>query len=107
GKVEGKITVKGSLILGDGAMVSSEIDGDTVIVGGEVNGKILGHQKVQLLKSSVVTGNIVTPSLIIEEGARFNGSSKMTSEADAVSTVSHAYSDEEGEEKRPAVMAVK
>lgn len=100
GKVEGKITVKGSLILGEGAMISSEIEGDTVVVGGKVNGKITAHQKVQLLKTSVFTGDINTPSLLIEDGAQFNGSCKMTS-AGAMPSFHHT----EQEEKRPAVMA--
>lgn len=102
GKVEGKITVKGSLILGEGAMISSEIEGDTVVVGGKVNGKITAHQKVQLLKTSVFTGDITTPSLVIEEGAQFNGSCKMTT-ASVMPSFYHA----EQEEKRPLVMAVK
>jgi len=77
GKVEGKVRVKGSLILGDGAEVSSEVVGDTIIVGGRVSGRITAHQKVQLLKTSVVSSDIHTPSLIIEEGAQFNGTTKM------------------------------
>ncbi len=77
GKVEGKVSVKGSLILGDGAEVSSEVIGDTIIVGGRVKGRITAHHKVQLLKTSVVSSDIHTPSLVIEEGAQFNGASKM------------------------------
>ncbi len=103
GIVEGKVTAKGSLVLGDGAVISSEIDGDLITVGGKVNGKIIGHQKVQLLKSSVVTGEIMTPSLIIEEGAQFNGTSKMTEEGNTISTMTRM----DEAEKRPAVMAVK
>ncbi|MEO2054603.1 MAG: polymer-forming cytoskeletal protein [Nitrospira sp.] len=103
GKVDGKIKVKGSLVLGEGADISSEIDGDHIIVGGKVSGRIVGHQKVQLLKSSVVSGEIVTPSLTIEEGAQFNGTSKMTKEVGATSTVTQT----DEETKRPIVMAVK
>ncbi len=77
GKVDGKIQVTGSLILGDSAEVSSEIVGETVIVGGRVKGKITAHQKVQLLKTSVVSSDIHTPSLVIEEGAQFNGATSM------------------------------
>lgn len=102
GKVEGKITVKGSLILGEGAMISSEIEGDTVVVGGKVHGKIMAHQKVQLLKTSVFTGDITTPSLLIEDGAQFNGSCKMIS-----MSAMPSFQTSEQEEKRPAVMAVK
>ncbi len=102
GRVEGKITVKGSLILGEGAMISSEIEGDTVVVGGKVTGKITAHQKVQLLKTSIFNGDITTPSLLIEDGAQFNGTCKMTS-VSAMPSFQHSQQ----EEKRPAVMAVK
>lgn len=79
GKVEGKITVNGTLILGEGADISSEIQSTSVIIGGKVRGKIVAHEKVQLLETSVVNCDILTPSLIVEEGAQFNGSSKMGS----------------------------
>lgn len=78
GKVEGKIHVDGNLILGDGAMISSEIKADTIVVGGNVKGKVVAHKKVQLLKTSVVNCDISSPSLVVEEGALFNGSSKMS-----------------------------
>jgi cytoskeletal protein CcmA (bactofilin family) len=96
GKVEGKISVRGTLILGQGAQVSNEVEGDTVIVGGNVTGKIVGRNKVQLLKSAVVNANITTPSLMIEEGSQFNGSCAMpTGPGSTASLFSPA-------EKRPA-----
>ncbi len=79
GKVEGKITVKGSIIFGDGAVITSDVEGDTVVVGGKVTGRIVAHQKIQLLRTSIFTGDLITPSLLIEDGAQFNGSCKMTS----------------------------
>ena len=84
GKVQGKIMAKGVIVIGEGAMVSSELEGDTVVVGGNVEGKILGRQKVQLLKTAVVNADITTPSFLIEEGCRFNGSCRMSNSTDAV-----------------------
>src|SRR5262245_1682542 len=78
GKVEGKIKVKGTLTLGEEGTVASEIEGDTVIVGGKVEGKIIGHEKVELVKTSVVNADVTTPCLSIEEGAQFNGSCRMS-----------------------------
>lgn len=82
GKIEGKITVKGSIIFGEGAVITSDVEGDTVVVGGKVTGKIIAHQKIQLLRTSVFTGEMTTPALLIEDGAQFNGSCKMTTPAD-------------------------
>ena len=80
GNVEGKITVKGTLVLGEEGIVSSEIEGDTIIIGGRVEGKIVGRQKVELVKTSVVNGNVMTPCFSIEEGAQFNGRCRMPGE---------------------------
>ncbi|MBI3804014.1 MAG: polymer-forming cytoskeletal protein [Nitrospirae bacterium] len=102
GKIDGKITVKGSIILGEGAVITSEVEGDTVVVGGRVTGKITAHQKIQLLRSSVFTGDLITPSLLIEDGAQFNGSCQMTSG----STILREKQVEE-ESKKPAMMAVR
>ncbi|NOY85339.1 MAG: polymer-forming cytoskeletal protein [Nitrospirae bacterium] len=103
GKVTGKINVDGTLILGEGAMISSEIEGDTVIVGGTVKGKILGRQSVQLLKTSVVNCDITTPSLVIEEGAQFNGGAKMGSSA-AVEKIPTPFPLTNEENKRKSVV---
>lgn len=77
GKVEGKITVKGTLTLGEEGVVSSEIEGDTVIIGGKAAGKIVGRQKVQLMKTAIVNADVTTPCFSIEEGSQFNGSCRM------------------------------
>lgn len=103
GKVEGKILAKGVLLLGEGAAVSSEIEGDTVVVGGNVEGKIIGRQKVQLLKTAVVNADISTPSFSIEEGCQFNGSCRMLGNANAVSSA-HGFT---REEEFPAGMAAR
>jgi cytoskeletal protein CcmA (bactofilin family) len=78
GKVEGKIRAKGTLTLGEEGIASSEIEGDTVIVGGKVEGKIIGREKVELVKTSVVNADVMTPCFAIEEGAQFNGSCRMS-----------------------------
>src|SRR5579884_1601831 len=102
GRIEGKITVKGSIIFGEGAVITSDIEGDTVVVGGKVTGKIVAHQKIQLLRTSVFTGDLMTPSLLIEDGAQFNESCKMTS-----NDKSHERFEKEAEVKAPAIMAVR
>lgn len=106
GKVEGKINVEGTLILGEGAMISSEIEGDAIIVGGTVKGKILGRKKVQLLKTSKVDCDITTPSLVIEEGAQFNGSANMGA-SNATKKAPAAIPISTEENKRQVIQAVK
>ena len=45
----------------------------TITVLGQADGKLTATERVELLKSGRVTGRIVTASLIIDEGAVFNG----------------------------------
>jgi cytoskeletal protein CcmA (bactofilin family) len=79
GKVEGKVIVKGSVVFGEGALLISDVEGDTVVVGGKVTGTITARQKIQLLRTSVFTGDLLAPSVLIEDGAQFNGTCKMGS----------------------------
>ena len=77
GEFEGDITTQGTLIIGEHGIINAEIVAGTVIVGGRINGNLRAEQKVQMLDKSVVTGTIVTPSIIVEDGALLNGACEM------------------------------
>ena len=49
--------------------------------GEVVEGDIVATQQVVLHKSAVVSGDIQSPSLVIEEGAQFNGAVRMSSDS--------------------------
>ncbi|HEY4485634.1 MAG TPA: polymer-forming cytoskeletal protein [Nitrospiria bacterium] len=78
GTVEGKVVANGIVTLGEEGHVSSVIEGDTVVVSGRVQGKIVARAKILLLKTSVVHADIMAPCFSIEEGAQFNGGCRMT-----------------------------
>lgn len=73
GRLEGEIHVKGTLVVGEHAVIEGDVNADVAIVGGRVAGAIIAREKVQLLSSGVVLGTITTPVLLVEEGARFMG----------------------------------
>jgi cytoskeletal protein CcmA (bactofilin family) len=78
GHVEGEIITEGTLIVGEGAIINSEISAGTVVCGGKIAGNITAMEKVQLLPTAVLDGSVKTPLLIIEEGVRFNGNCQMS-----------------------------
>jgi cytoskeletal protein CcmA (bactofilin family) len=49
-------------------------------VSGKVNGEITASQRIEIHPTAKVTGNITAPTLVIQEGAFFEGSCSMTSE---------------------------
>jgi cytoskeletal protein CcmA (bactofilin family) len=73
GKFEGKIETDGHLIIGREAEVSANISAKTVAVSGIVNGKLKAKQKISLHKNSKTRGDLITPDLLMENGALFNG----------------------------------
>ena len=78
GKIEGTIDLQNhALHLGPKCHVSAEIRAKTVTVEGQVDGDIYSSERLEIRKSGRVTGNIVTPRLALEDGARLKGSVDM------------------------------
>ncbi len=73
GTVEGDITVKGDLTIGEGAKTTSNVDADAVIVRGELEGDVTARGVVHLESGSKVRGDLSGASIAIDEGAEFSG----------------------------------
>ena len=74
GRVEGRIMApEHGVAIGRHGTVNSEILARTITVLGTVNGKLTATERVELMPSGKVEGRIVTPTLIIDEGAFFKG----------------------------------
>jgi len=78
GRFSGRITSgTGTLIVGSGGQVDANIEVDVATIHGVVNGDIIAGQRIELGRAAKLNGNIQTPSLVIEQGAVFEGSCKM------------------------------
>jgi cytoskeletal protein CcmA (bactofilin family) len=79
GQLSGRITSSGgTLVIGTNGRVDANIEVAVATIHGTVNGDIVATQRLELGRSAKVSGNIQTPSLMIEQGAIFEGSCKMT-----------------------------
>lgn len=85
GDVEGEIISQGSLVIEEEAQIKASIESDHVIVCGEVEGSLIAAHEVLLTATSRFTGSITSPSLVIEKGAFFNGTSSTKLPAAGVS----------------------
>ena len=81
GHVEGEINAKDSLTIGESAVVAAQIKADSVIVAGKVSGDIVAAHRIEIRPSAKVLGNITAPTLVINEGALFEGHCAMQPEA--------------------------
>lgn len=77
GHFKGEIRTPDLLIVGEGAKVEGQIEVGTAVVQGEVNGNIKATKKVELRSTAKVRGDLLTPSLVVHEGAFFEGNCKM------------------------------
>lgn len=79
GRFSGRITsTDGALIVGSGGQVDANIEVAVATIHGVVTGDIIATDRIELGRAAKLTGNIQTPSLMIEQGAVFEGSCKMT-----------------------------
>ena len=78
GKIEGKIEVKGrGVTVGKAGKVSANIHARTIRVEGSVRGDLFGEQEIVIEAEGDVEGNLVAPSVRLENGSRFKGSIDM------------------------------
>ena len=74
GEVEGSIELRDhNLTVGPNGRVRANINAKEVIIQGKVDGSISGSERVELRKSGVLVGDIVTQRIVIEDGAYFKG----------------------------------
>jgi cytoskeletal protein CcmA (bactofilin family) len=79
GTVRGKINLTGELRVGTKARIEAIVHAKNVTVEGKLTGDISADERVELVASSTVEGNIKAPKIVVAEGARFRGSVDMGS----------------------------
>jgi len=73
GKFDGNLDTRGNLTVSSTAVVTAEVIGDNIIIGGRVKGKIIAKERLTLLPSAIVEGDIYPAKLNITEGAILEG----------------------------------
>jgi len=73
GKFKGDVNVSGNLTIEPNASLTGQVNAKAIIIAGELNGNILGADKVELLESGVVNGDIKTGTLTVAAGSRMRG----------------------------------
>ena len=55
------------------AKVEASIQADSILISGEVKGNIVAKRKITLNRTARLTGDLSTPGIVIEEGAKLEG----------------------------------
>ncbi len=73
GRLEGTVHTKGTLVIGDRAVVKAKIEAGTVICKGKIQGEVVAKESIKLLSPGWIDGTMSAPRLSVETGGVFNG----------------------------------
>ncbi|MEI7973473.1 MAG: polymer-forming cytoskeletal protein [Bdellovibrio sp.] len=75
GEFKGEIYTPDVLIVNSSARIEGQIEADTIIINGRVEGSIFARRKVVMHPPAIFKGTVTSPSLRIDEGVVFEGAS--------------------------------
>ena len=79
GEAEGEITGD-EIEIAPSAVVMARITANRLKISGQVNGEILARERIDVLPTARLRCTITTPTLVVTEGAQFDGDCKMPRE---------------------------
>ena len=77
GAIHGEVKVDKRFVMGDTSYVQGNINARDAAIKGKIKGDILVKEGLHLMESAVIEGNITAKTMVVEEGARYNGSCRI------------------------------
>lgn len=77
GSVDGEAQVEGKIIVASSGHIDGNINSADADIAGRVEGEVHVSSKLTLRQTAVVEGDLYAQSLVVEEGATFNGACHM------------------------------
>ena len=82
GEVNGTVQLKNnSLTIGPQGKVVADVYAHSIYVDGYLEGDLFGSERVHIRKSAQVKGNVTSPRVSVEDGAKFKGAIEMDPQA--------------------------
>lgn len=94
GHMRGTLRCQGLVYIAEGADVDATVEAAHVTVAGDLQGQINCRGKLQIMPTGRVRATVTTESLVINEGAIFEGELHMESGSTATSAAGEAAADE-------------
>lgn len=73
GKLEGTVRRADTVVLGVGATMTGDVHAREVVIGGSITGNVHATERVELQATAIVTGDILTQTILVQEGGVVNG----------------------------------
>lgn len=79
GSIHGEVQVDKRFVMGDTSYVQGNIHARDAAIKGKIKGDVHVKEALHLMETAVIEGNITAKTMVVEEGARYNGSCKIGS----------------------------
>jgi cytoskeletal protein CcmA (bactofilin family) len=84
GRLKGELRASDLLVIGAQAVVQANVHAAKLVVLGEVRGQVQGASRIEICAGGRLYGDIETKCLVVQEGATFEGRSRMGQEPGVV-----------------------
>ena len=83
GNVKGNLHAQGRVVVGKNARMRSSITGTNITIGGVVDGNILASERLIVLPSALIIGDIITKCIEAGEGCMIHGKVRVCKNEDS------------------------
>jgi len=94
GAFRGEIKTEDCLIIGETGRVDAEIEVGRLIVMGELSGNVRASEKVEIMPTGKVYGNLATPVMVLQDGGILEGKVKMETGGEKTAPVKETAKEE-------------
>jgi cytoskeletal protein CcmA (bactofilin family) len=77
GRFEGDVDIQGDLTIEAGAKLTGTLRAHAITIAGEIEGNVERAERVELLPTAMVTGDITARTLIVASGSKLRGRSNV------------------------------
>jgi cytoskeletal protein CcmA (bactofilin family) len=77
GRVDGELTSDDEVFVAQGAIVNATLTARIVVVAGTIDGAVTCLGRLEVLPTGIVRGDVISPSLVVHEGATLEGELRM------------------------------
>ncbi|GHV80118.1 hypothetical protein AGMMS49944_19090 [Spirochaetia bacterium] len=96
GSIRGNLNTKGRVVVGERARMKGNISGTTVTIGGVVYGNILASERIIILNTALILGDVITRRIQADDGCLIHGKITVCQGDEAWDTAVAEYRDAQG-----------
>jgi cytoskeletal protein CcmA (bactofilin family) len=96
GSLRGNLNVKGRIVIGEKARMKSDVTGTAITIGGVVRGNVIASERLIVLSSALVLGDIITRRIQVDEGSLIHGKVSVCTSDDQWNKAIAEYQDTQG-----------